>query len=440
MSDIVFKRLFEVQILHDYFLTETDGSSFFGKNKAEKSAQIQEKLIHGLYDIRKYFSIRPTDKTKRRLSEYKILWFPTALGFLVGMEVSVENQAGAVFYKPKIEIDPDLRLSFSVQPKLPFFEAITSLSFQPALPSKFYFTNKDKEEFDENAVPNYTSLSLAKKVRVHQPGSQYEMGNLVDFAGTVKEALQKTDGNTAAHWENAEDKRFITEADRLLLPRRFAYTLKKEDGITDLTAKLEDPLGNEVKTLNLSSADPLVNPVLRFEKVDDTDENSAEIAKGDYKLKITVGGTPEITYEVLLDDDLYSADGKGIVDIRADELDSPFSLLDAAGFLKTRIDAANVKTPHPVFELRFKNRRTYWRYRKEGDFSPAEITATAAHLDHRPERLISKKPKALTETLVPFINGAALVLPHPRYPSVRVEGDKIYSEIYIHQSNRLLNN
>ena len=394
MSDIIFKRLFEVQILHDYFLTETDGSSFFGKNKAEKSTQIREKLIHNLYDTRKYFAIGPTEDTKRRMSEFKMIWSPTALGFIVGMEVTVENQAGDELYKPKTEFDTKLQLSFSLQPRLPFYEAITNLSFHPPLPAKFYFTNKDKEEFDENAVPNYTSLSLAKKVRTHQSGSEYEMGDLVDFAGVVKEALQKTDGNTPAHWENTEDKRFITEADRLLLPHKFAYTLKKEDGTTDLTAKLEDPLGTEVKTVNLSSADPLVNPVLSFIKMDDADENSAEIASGDYKLKITVGGAAEITYEILLDDDLYNTDGKGIVDIRADEPDSPFSLLDAAGFLKSRIDAANVKTPHPVFELRFKNRRTYWRYRKEGDFSPAEIAATAAHLDHQPERLISKKTKS----------------------------------------------
>ena len=229
MSDIVFKRLFEVQILHDYYLTSTDGTSFFAKNEAEKADHIRQKLIHNLYDTRKYFSIMPTEIGSRHLSEYKLLWAPTALGFIVGTEVVIEQQAGSILYKPKTAFDEELKLSFSIRPRLPFFEAITNLSFHTALPAKYYWTNKDKEEFDENAVPNYKSLPISEKVRTHQPGSSYEMGDLVEFGGTVKEALQKTDGATASHWENTEDKRFVTEADRVLLPHKFRYPLKKRD-------------------------------------------------------------------------------------------------------------------------------------------------------------------------------------------------------------------
>jgi hypothetical protein len=56
------------------------------------------------------------------------------------------------------------------------------------------------------------------------------------------------------------------------------------------------------------------------------------------------------------------------------------------------------------------------------------------------EKLVSIKPKALTETLVPFISGTILLLPQPNTSSLRVGKEKIYSEIFINPSNRLLNN
>lgn len=439
MSSIIFKRLFEVQILHDYYLTSADGISFFEKNKEDKNKTIIKKLRSNLYDVRDVFNIQPVGSTQLKMSEYKLLVANTSLGFIVGTEVSVENQAGETVYKPRQEFKDDLNLSFSVRPRLSFFKSMTNISLRPQLPALHYFTNKDREELDESMVPNYKSLPISNKATNHQNGMIHEMGAIIDFAGTVREAIQRTDGTDATHWEDINDKRFVTNADQILLPHNFNYSLKKEDGILQVEFVLEDASSTVIKTITKTSAVAIENVRLNFTKVDETDEASANITNGHYTLKIKVGPGPEITYPVYLNDAIYDKDALGVIEIRADEPNSPLSLLDAAGFLKTRINVANEKVPHPVFEVRFKNRRTYWRYNQEEDFTPAEVAATAAHLQHQPKMLISLKPKAVTETLVPFINGVSLMLPHPRLPSIKVDGEKIFSEIYINQSNRLLN-
>lgn len=440
MSDSVFKRLFEIQILHDYFLTTADGTSFFDKNEADKRELLKAKLAYSLYDIKDIFLIEPAGTTALRMSEYKLTMHKTALGFIVGAEVNTVNQAGETYYKPRYDLNNSVNLTFSITPKLTFFNSITNLSFSPPVPAIYYFTNKGKEEFNEAVVPAYKSLPLADKVMEHQNGKSYEMGTVVNFGGTIREALQHTDGNNPAHWEDIEDKRFVTEADRILLPPVFSYTFNKEDDVTQFEALLEDESNNEIKKISKNSVEAMESVLLNFTKIDETDEDSEDILTGFYTLKVKINERADVVYPVYLNSEIYLNDYLGVVDIRLDEINSPFSLLDSSGFLKTKIDASNQKISHPVFEIRFKNRRTYWRYNREGDFSPAEVAATSAHLQHQSEKLISKKPKALTETLAPFKNGTSLMLPHPGVPSVKVEKEKVVSEIFINQSNRLLSN
>ncbi len=445
---IIFKRLFEVQILHDYFLTTVDATptiiSFFDKSKMDKDNLIERKLENGLYDIRNLFEIEPVGDTKSILNNYKLVWAKTALGFIVGTEVIVENQAGETLYKPRFEFSNDTNLTFSIKPSVSFFNSVSNISLRPPFPSIYYFTNKDKEEFDEAPQP-YTSLPISNKVNPHQDGLQYEMGALADFGGTIREALQYTDGNDPSHWEDITDKRFISNADRVLLPHNFNYTFKKEQNITQVEFVLEDESNTELKTISLGGIEVLERVHLNFTKVDENNENSDLIPAGRYNLKVKAGGGPEVVHSINLNSTIYDKNHFAIIDIRFDEQNSPYSLLDAGNFLKTRINALDEKITHPVFEIRFKNRRTYWRYNKDGGFSDADANNTSDFLKREPElaitpeKLISADPRGLTETLAPFINGTTLMLPHP-VPSIKIEKERIFSEIFINQSNRLLNN
>ncbi|WP_062057513.1 hypothetical protein [Aquimarina longa] len=430
----IFKRLFEVQILHDYFLTTADGISFFDKNRAEKNTLLYKKLEQGIYDVRSLFKIEPIGETKKLLKNYKLLMKQTSLGFIVGIEVNAENKLGEIVFKPRFKLVNTLSLTFSIQSQITSFKSLTNISLRPPLPSIYYLTNKGKTPLNESALPAYTSLPLSNGIQSHQDGVLYEMGALVNLGGTTREAIQYTDGNNPSHWEDTTEKRVISDADSRVLPAIFSYRLKAIQNVTKIECSLLDTDNNEIKKITKTSTQALSDVVLDFTKT-----NTNTIPSGFYTLKVKINDNQEIKYPIYLNDELYNKNHLAIVDIRMDEQNSAYSLIDNQGFLKTKVNAANEKVAHPIYEIRFKNRRTYWRYNKEGDFSNPEINATALFLNHEPEKLISLQPKALTEALIPFKKGnSSKILPYPKIPSIKIENNKIFSEIFINQSNRII--
>ncbi len=443
MSELLFKRLFEVNLLHDYYLVSADGGSFFEKSKVEKEAVLKNKLNHGMYSVADFFEIEPSETSKKSLSEFKLIFRKTALGFVIGVQVQEELKLGATLYKPRFKFPDTLSLTFSINPVAAHFLSMTNISMRPTLPAIYYFTNKGKTEFNETGPgPNYKTLPISVVAEKHQNGMLHEMGTLLKFGTGLREALEFTNSNNLNFWGKLKDKRYVTNADRILLPSIFNYPIKKEQNITQLQVVLEDLGANEIKTITRDSVEPLLNVLLNFEMIDETIENSVGIPTGFYKLKIKENGGPEIIYSVYLNEGLYNKSHLGIIDIRLDEFDSPFSLLDAEGYLKTRVDNTGKKIPHPVYELRFKNRRTYWRYNKEANFEAADVTVTIDdYVVFEPvtKKIISIKPKGLTRTLVPFKSGTKeKMLPHPKIPSLKVEGKRMFSEIYINKSNKLV--
>ncbi len=443
MSSIIFKRLFEVQILHDYFLTTDDGVSFFEMNKTNKKNLISKKLTSNIYNIKDFFEIKPLSTTETRISEYKLIMKNTALGFLVGVEVDVEDQAGEFVYKPRYKLNENINLTFSIKQRVPFFKSITNINLRSKLPSIYYFTNKGKEEFTVPTDPSFETLPISDKALPHQDGRIYEMGALIDFGGNIKEALQYTDGNDANHWEEIEDRRFVSNADKIVLPSKFNYTIAKEQLVTQIEFILKDEDDNEVKKINQNGIEAIENIILDFTK----DDTSNEIVSGFYTLSVKENAGSEVIHKIYLNNDIYDKNYLGIIDIRLDELNSAYSLLDADGYLNRNIDSVTLKKSHPIFELRFKNRKTYWRYNKEIEFTNDEKNDTNEFLSEVSDvELVSALPKALTEVLTPFKKSnppnppQELMLPPPKVSSIKVEKEKIFSEIYINQSNRLLKN
>lgn len=428
-----------MQILHDYFLTMADGTSFFELNKSEKQNLLEQKTSRSLYSGHQIFDIAPVDKTI--LSENKILFARTPLGFILGTEVDVTDQAGETRYKPVYDIPRKVALSFSLKSKLPYFKSLTNVRLNPPFPATYYFTNKGRQEFDENTGPPHTTLPLSQKALAPQNGEIYEMGSLLNFGSTFKQAIRQTNGSDLPNWKNIEDRRFVTHADHMLLPHKFQYRLSKNQLVTKVEAVLEDTGNNEIKKIIKTSTGPINSILLDFSKIDVADSNPVPIESGIYLVKIKTNSAQQIVHQLHLNDKLYNRDHFGVIDLRFDEENSPFSLLNDQGFLKAKIDNTGQKVPHPVFEIRLGNRTSYWRYHKDSPFTNDEIAATSGHLDNPTSHLlIAKQPKGLTATLVPFQNGSTLLLPHPKAPNIRIEQDKIYSDIYINQSNGLLKN
>ena len=164
------------------------------------------------------------------------------------------------------------------------------------------------------------------------------------------------------------------------------------------------------------------------------------IPTGQYSLEINTDTGFSSQKKVYLNDELYQKNYIGIIDIGLNDLHPDYALLDGQGQLKTRLLNGN-KVPHPKFEIRFQSRNTFWRYIKQNDFDASEITGTSAFLNQISNKvLISKVPKKLSHSLAPFENGGTTVLPMPKLNSLKFSKDKIYSDIYISRTNKIITN
>ncbi|WP_010521957.1 hypothetical protein [Aquimarina agarivorans] len=439
-STSTYKKLFEVQILHDYFLMDTAGVSFFNKNKVDRERLLSNKIENNSYNVNDLFSIVPTNKTKQILERFGLIYGTTPLGFFVGTEVTIKNINNEVLYMPFLDTDKLTSLAFVIQPQLPFFKSVTNISFSTFKPAIYYFTNTNKQVFTETELtPSFKSFPLTNTPLDYQDGICYEMGALSKIEGNLKEAQLFTNNKADTDWKMIKDKRVVSDADKTLLPSIFDYTFKKVQNIKDVEFILEDKSGGVVKSIQKTSDNPITKVPINFKRVNENDVSSNTISSGFYNLKIVQNKETILNFPIHINDDLYDKNNFGVLEIHFKKENSPFSILDIQGFLKTKIDNNGEKIQHPVFEIRFKNRNTYWRYNKSEAFSPSEVSATASFLTQNNAKLISKDTKSLTDVLVPFMNGSSLMLPHPKTPNIKIENDKIFSEIYISQSNRLLN-
>src|SRR5262245_28396537 len=87
----LYQRLFEVRLLHHYWLDE--GATVF--DQIPGAAKRDARLLG--YDVRSLFDVRPTAATEKALSAYRCVYRQTALGFVIGAPASAIVPADTVF-------------------------------------------------------------------------------------------------------------------------------------------------------------------------------------------------------------------------------------------------------------------------------------------------------------------------------------------------------
>ncbi|WP_167612485.1 hypothetical protein [Maribellus sediminis] len=126
---ITYKPLFEVKILHLYYLNKGD-VEFFSMNDNDK-----EKQLAG-YDISTFFRIVPTSVTQNKLEGHKLVFKRHTSGFTIWVNVSEVDES-----TPLIALDDTLELSFLLKLNAHTFFNLTHLDLSNA-GKLFFFSNK----------------------------------------------------------------------------------------------------------------------------------------------------------------------------------------------------------------------------------------------------------------------------------------------------------
>jgi len=330
-----YKRLAAVNILHPWYL-DTEQQRFYELSAADQDAVLTAQLQAGRYALLQDMVLEPSPSTAALLRGHKMVYRQIPQGLLLGIAV----ETTATGYRPQIIPDNSLRLQFYIRIKDPLLLSRSNLRFNPVFPAIYYFTN-------DAITTGKTFPSLSVPMQDFADGRLYEMGETAVVNGTPSQALTPT--STADQgWSALTDRQYISEYDRILLPFNFTYKIETA-GVDEATFELKQG-ADVIKTLPFQRPEGLQEVTLDFRPK----QNEAPLQNGIYTLAVSGSNNYERTYIIYLNNTLYRPDVWGVLDIALHTSDATFDLLDDDGLL--------VAPGHPVFELRFLNRSTYFKY------------------------------------------------------------------------------
>lgn len=429
----IYKILCEVKWLHEYYLTRDKGETIFEMPaQADRLNFLFERFAKDLPSIHEDldFLEHPLNLT---FANYHIRVLPAYAGFKLAIKCKKKKLAsGAVLYTPVVPLPDQLCLRLLVRYKNDIRRFSAELSPKPLNPLWYFSSN------DIPFVKTFPFLSSPLPALV--PAQQYVQSEIAMQAGVAKTFLNNGAANP---WLTLPGKHYVNTNDAHLLPLSFVYTFSAFENITTATFTLKDSTNAIVKKIDMQSAAAMQNVFVSFrtsEEVIKAVRHDTVSADQLYKLEVTGNGGYAKTFTNLLfaHDELEAERYAGVIDLVVKPAVAAFRLLDASGNLLTRINAAGIRQPAPVFELWMKSKSAFWQYANNRQRKFKLTPATQDLLADNSGVLVSKNPIPMTYTPVnlkkPDNSFQFLPNPEPAMQAKR-EGNKIFLNMQVAASN-----
>jgi hypothetical protein len=425
----IYKILFEVQVLHEFYLTNQDNTTIFEGTAAARQLFLNDRFIKNARSISSDLRYVVPPSMQSVFSQYRLKLLAGYSGFKIAIEVIPVILGGNIrAYKPVKELPGDLDIQVLLLRKDYMIDIYTNRRLQINLKRAGYFSNDD--------LPGAKTFPfLSNPVAAFDAAAVYEQGELSSFGVNDTRAFFVDNGGTDQFLPVTAGS-YYNEADNLLTPPAIHYTFNTANIVTQASFTLKDSTNATVQTIQAGNGgNRLYSTSLQFDVT---------------KLKTTAGNTIDNTLLYTLD---VNADGGfsnshtllfikepaidpkevwGMVNIKPAPANAAFNIIDATGFLITRRNDANVVTvPPPIFEIWVKSRLSFWRYTN----MDGGVLKTGTHPDllfFNNGQLVSDSPRSHSyyPTLFKKADSSLHYLPNPKaYEPVRVEGNRLYTEI-----------
>jgi hypothetical protein len=450
MSNLLFKRFFEVRLLHGYYLDHWHNNQSgqpgifqeFGTNPAERRAQ-QEEVLLNKYNILPDITLAPLPETADLMRGLGMKWRVSPSGLVVGMEVNQSGSGATAQFFPRRMPPPDSVWRFQFMARNNHLVNLTNHALRTSVPAAYFFTNLHAVQ-DGKIYP-----SLSAQTPSFSTTRTWEMGELARISGALHLATETS--NQALHFSPVADHQWVHTGDRLLLPKLFPYRFAA--GTVPLNAffELKDAATNAtVKTINQvfnpAQPAPKTTPLdFRFlpPPPNPTDAqllHPTPLPDGRYNLEVTINNVLVETQHMVLEERVRAA-GNGLtgrIDIGIGATATDFSLLNPDNSLHlTMVPGSNpVRWQAPVFEIRFMARQSYWRYRTDHQtgLPTSNIPYTDVTYDGAGQYVVSKQPRRLTlapTTLAIDPPSGSVNLPAPTHADLKYDQNQYFSELFL---------
>jgi hypothetical protein len=434
--DINYKILCEVKLLHEYYLTDKDGSTIFDKPvQADRLNFLRDRFRFNYPSINEHLEYAPAAPFRLEMENSKIRIIQSYSGFKVFISVKEQMLPGNIkAYRPLQELTGDQPIVIQLRNKDAVIDSLSNNGVKRTIPGRYYFTNRSLGGVQESPM-------LSRALTLKDDAPQQEQGELVFDPGDnkVKALFFKKDGTK--DWLEVKGSGYASANDLILVSRRFYYSFYPADAVTDATFVLKDSTSAAVFTINRTDTDPFKKVELDYSTVIPA---LLDVSGGShtslYTLEVNGSGGYQRTYSLLFcPPALTQSDTWGLVHLQPRVADPLYDLLDDDGLLKTRKHPDGTIDLAPVFEVRIKSRFAFWRYRNTKNEKILDNVALHPFLSYDAANGFMETNKMLNASYTPieFSNmGTTQYLPNPDADSpLNSELQRVYTDIRVPKSD-----
>lgn len=390
---LIYKTLFEVKLIHEYFFTDINGDTIFAQaNQADR----MELLFTEFSGDRKSINDDVLFEFPKNLLEtyknYELKLLPTYSGFKIAARVNQQFLSdGTLVFAPLHNLPADFNIHILISKKNNAIESYTNSIVSRPVPFMYFFTN-------ETALNAKTSPFLTAGISTFDGSKIYQQGELASYGVNDIREFYKDD--TGDQWVSVTGNSFANENDQLLAPLKFYYSFGANSAITDAEFDLKDKNGNTLKTITAHNTDFIQKTLLDFSDLADVVSIPETFVYPDiiYSLQVSASNGYLKNHSVVFSDQFYGRENWGLINIRSGVTNAAFNLLATDGFIIRRKSAIGVWTEAPVFEIPVKSRFTFWRFKnvkgKELKLDPSLTN----YLFKEDKNLLSIQPRSISNS------------------------------------------
>lgn len=433
---VVYKILFEVQVLHEFYLTNQDGGSIFTGNAAARQAFLFDRFSLEDRNINSDLVAVLPDAALATFKNYKLRLLPSYSGFKVAVGVKPVALAGnKKGYLPVVPLPDDLDLSILLLKKGPSVDLITNDPFKKPVNVARFFSNSAL-----TGPKTFPFLSAA--ISAFDAGATYEQGALARFGANDIRSFY-LDGAGNPQWLNIPAGGYTSSNDSIVSGSVLNYSFDVAANITLAQFVLLDKNSNVVRTFNLGNGTrPLRQVTLDFTDPYDDVRMFPKYPVGEdtlYTLQVTGSGGYNASHRILFYNGHSNLrDVWGLVNLQPRVTNATFNLLHPSNRILTVRNADNsVSVPPPVFEIWAKSKLAFWRYTNDEGL-PLDNSSHPDFLQFSNGSLVSKVPRnqSYRPTLYKKPDNSLHYLPNPApFPELRWEDRKLFADILVPESS-----
>jgi hypothetical protein len=430
---VIYKTLFTINILHEYFLTTSEGKTVFDEVTPEGRMRfLLNEFSLGNMSVSNDLDFMFPESMQTDYENYGLKILPAYSGCRVAIRVKpVVLSDGSTVYEPQSTLPSSMPIYLLVDKRNNSIDRYSNKSVQPPFPGIQYFPNSNPG--NDKIFP-----SLSAKVGDYDGAKTYEQGELASFG--ANDIRQFIPGNPNPVWQPVTGS-YTNDSDNILLPLRYNFSIRHGLPVSQVEFRLLDPGAQEIFKVSISNIPAEQKVSLDFRAASGaimkTGTNPA--ISGKCRLKISGDNGYEYAQNIIFSDLFYSPSRWAVIEMVPVPGDLRYSLQDNNGRILQRKDPNGIVIGAPVFEIPVKSRYTFWRFINNRGRKLKLTPALQDYLFSEDGMLITLKPVALAKNyfLVPG-QGVAIkkYLPNPAAQNLKRDSkNRICLDVIVPQSD-----